>query len=299
MAYELRRTGPRKVEIVFNGDDTLRFYATWDQSNCTPRYRYDDDTLIIPEGIKKLEYGSMFDDLFEHPVWGSCRSIYLPDSLVYLPRDFLTSSRHTRMVSTGATKIGSHSFRECRELQSVHFRNPINEIPTGAFSGCGNLKNVTGLESTKIIGAGAFRKCPSLEFDFSAVPSDIRVGPRAFKDTPAPPILLADLAGNEYDVTNWNACTTLAEFKQLAAGQHPDSAISSPATWEVAAPSFGNTAPIMTNREFELFVELWADEYGLLPLALLFGSPWFVTYDVDKDPGAGGSAAPFVDMAST
>ena len=69
---------------------------------------------------------------------------------------------HDHDVGDGEHVVVDGAFQDCA-ITSVSLPVTITAIPSGAFSGCKQLKNVTLPEGITTIGAGAFSECSSLE----------------------------------------------------------------------------------------------------------------------------------------
>ena len=86
------------------------------------------------------------------------QNIYIYDPYVPVPYDVL----HVE-IPEGVTAIGSFSFSECFNLQSVTIPDSVTEIGKDAFEGCSGLQSVTIPGSVTKIGGGAFMDCPGLQ----------------------------------------------------------------------------------------------------------------------------------------
>lgn len=63
------------------------------------------------------------------------------------------------IVSEGVTSIGSRSFRNCTNLETVEFPSSLQAIYSCAFEGCSKLVDIKIPNSVTIIGADAFNGC--------------------------------------------------------------------------------------------------------------------------------------------
>lgn len=73
------------------------------------------------------------------------------------------NKRSDYIIPEGIITIGSESFRSCKNLERITFRDSIEKIETDAFNSCENLKEVTIPDSVTSIGAEAFAYCEGLE----------------------------------------------------------------------------------------------------------------------------------------
>lgn len=77
------------------------------------------------------------------------------------------------------TRIGSKSFSNCKEFQSIIIPMSVVAIGYSAFSGCSNLTAIILPESVTNIEMGAFHNCSNLTS--IAIPKNVvKIGWRAF-----------------------------------------------------------------------------------------------------------------------
>lgn len=67
------------------------------------------------------------------------------------------------IIPEGVRTIRSGAFRNCAEIQSIHFPDTIENIDSRAFSGCAGLKEVHWGSNRVTVGSYAFDKCSALE----------------------------------------------------------------------------------------------------------------------------------------
>lgn len=67
------------------------------------------------------------------------------------------------IIPQGITRIGRHSFKGCKALQSIDIPNSITSIEAFAFDGCTALQSVDIPNSVNKIGECSFRGCTSLQ----------------------------------------------------------------------------------------------------------------------------------------
>ncbi len=116
------------------------------------------DTLVIPEGVKRIGNYAFYHCSFE--------TLVLPTSLEFLgDQVFAYNSKLRRVVFLGGDfgVVSYCSFLYCDALEEVSLPEGITEIEMSAFRFCSALKGITLPASLKTVGPYAFESCTSLE----------------------------------------------------------------------------------------------------------------------------------------
>ncbi len=116
------------------------------------------DTLIIPEGVKRIGDYAFYSCSFE--------TLVLPSTLEYLgDQVFAYNTNLRRVVFLGGDfKVLSYcTFLRCTALEEVALPEGLTEIEMSAFRYCTSLQGITLPASLKTVGPYAFESCISLE----------------------------------------------------------------------------------------------------------------------------------------
>lgn len=118
--YEIKKRGEGYVLERFIGDD-------------------DDDTLVIPEGITKID-----NDAFRFIDSSTVKKIIFPSTLKNIPDHmcFLWEDLEEIVIPEGVTTIGEDAFFDTG-IHEVLLPSTIEKIGKGAFKLCKNLKKIT------------------------------------------------------------------------------------------------------------------------------------------------------------
>lgn len=93
---------------------------------------YPNNSIVIPEGVKRIELMAFSDSKLE--------SVVFPMSLSFL---------------------GAHVFENCKNLKFADL-NGFSELPQGTFHNCDNLSKIIGIEKVTFIGGLALSSCEAL-----------------------------------------------------------------------------------------------------------------------------------------
>lgn len=116
------------------------------------------DTLVIPEGVKKIGDYAFYSCSF--------KTLVLPSTLEYLgDQVFAYNTSLRRVVFLGGDfKVVSYcSFLRCSALEEVVLPEGVTEIEMSAFRYCTSLQGITFPASLKTVGPYAFESCISLQ----------------------------------------------------------------------------------------------------------------------------------------
>ena len=144
---------------------------------CYP-YNKDISHLVIPDGVLKIElprFSRNYDKL------GKLRILEIPQSIESISDDFFKDCVNLQsvVISEGVTRIGDHSFANCRKLREITIPGSVKTIGKGAFENCQSLSKVTIVEGATTIGEEAFKNCKSLKC-VSIADSVSEIGEEAF-----------------------------------------------------------------------------------------------------------------------
>lgn len=78
-------------------------------------------------------------------------------------RSFADNSDLKHVIIPEGIRIGSNSFANCINLESVQLQKGLEFIPEGAFSGCTNLKSISFPTTLKEIYVFSFKDCIKIE----------------------------------------------------------------------------------------------------------------------------------------
>ena len=129
------------LEVIEKEDDAeLYLEAFHIENGILKKYDGDEERIIIPESVKKIESRAFENCDF-------IQEVVIPD---------------------GIYEIGSYAFKGCNALRTVRFpavieKNRSFEIGGGCFQNCTALKKVTLPEGMKDIRSGTFFGCEGLE----------------------------------------------------------------------------------------------------------------------------------------
>lgn len=158
-------------------------------------------TVIMRAGDNRLEIDT---GAFGH--CPSLESIEFPDNLSRLgDYSFVYCEKLTSVtIPKHVERIGEGAFVQCTGLETVTIISDA-DIPYNCFKGCSSLTNVNFMsEKIPSLGSGAFEECTSLVVDQDWADRFTTVADDAFVHVPPFPLILKDLGGNEWEVTNWN-----------------------------------------------------------------------------------------------
>ncbi len=105
-------------------------------------YRGEKEYIIIPEGIRVLEFNALSHD-------SKLRGVILPKSLQY---------------------IKDEAFSYCYKLEEIHIPETVIELGNFVFSNCKNLKKVTYSPEHTKIGKNCFAHCQYLDENGQTLP---------------------------------------------------------------------------------------------------------------------------------
>ena len=116
------------------------------------------NTIIIPDGITKLEEG-LFKDC------RNLRSVVIPESVTEIEDSVFSGCIWLPEISIPAsvTKIGYAVFQDCYNLQSVNLPDTVTEISDNMFESCHSLREFSIPDQITRIGEYAFDRCEKLE----------------------------------------------------------------------------------------------------------------------------------------
>lgn len=84
----------------------------------------------------------------------------------------ITSLQELTLSANNFASITSSTFKDCVNLETVTFRNGVDQIPTDAFKGCTSLKTVNMTNTIELVKGEGFANCKSLEsIDLTGVTS--------------------------------------------------------------------------------------------------------------------------------
>lgn len=98
-------------------------------------YGKDIDTVVIPEGVKKIGEAA----------FQNCKSLYYVE------------------LSDDLESIGSHAFQGCSSLPGIVITGPVTIVDEYTFNSCTSLRYIAFPETLTTIGTSAFEGCTSLE----------------------------------------------------------------------------------------------------------------------------------------
>jgi len=115
------------------------------------KYRGDDKTVIVPDGIEVIGESAFFD-------MGNIVSVILPASVkVIESRAFLCCENLASVnIPYGVEVIAEATFQECSNLNNIFLPDTVTEIQKVAFSGCKSLDSLHISENISEIGEDAF-----------------------------------------------------------------------------------------------------------------------------------------------
>ena len=117
--------------------------------NWVEKHIDSDGTIIIPDGIEKIEAEAFLNNIM-------IKKVVMPDTIL---------------------EIGDEAFNGCSNLKEVKFGNNVRNIGKGAFFVCESLKSVELPKSIEQIGYMAFAGCEKLEtisIDYEAKVKEIK-----------------------------------------------------------------------------------------------------------------------------
>lgn len=106
------------------------------------------------------------------------------DGTLYFDAELYTGSEELTIPETvdgePVTCIAQNCFAGNDTITTVHLPDTLEEIGSGAFSDCSNLRGIAIPESVKLIGSGAFEDCANLEAIY--IPTSVAaIGRNAFR----------------------------------------------------------------------------------------------------------------------
>lgn len=113
-------------------------------------------SVSLTDGLKKIETSA----------FAGCNldGLTLPASLTKVGADaFAENISLTDAVILGKTEFDSGTFRGCKNLVAVSFKNSIRELPANMFSSCKKLQNVTLPNELRTLGSRFFMGCVLLD----------------------------------------------------------------------------------------------------------------------------------------
>lgn len=123
-------------------------------------FKLSGNTLIIPNGVKKINDNIFGNTIREYPDKATFTSIVIPE---------------------GVTYIGVNAFKNCSNLKSLKFPSTLITLDNDAFSYCISLECIIIPRGVETIGDRAFKNCFTL--DNVIIPDTvIKIGNEAFAD---------------------------------------------------------------------------------------------------------------------
>lgn len=160
----------------------------------------DIGTMIVPEGVKELQF-----DL----KWGNVSQLKLPKSLETIKVSFALNYGSPRVdelqlmeevvisskvksidfsgpvkkiiIENGRKEIPDRAFECCYATEEVILPSSVKKLGKGSFNGCEKLKKID-LKNIEEIGERAFARCESLE-EVTFNTKKLSIGEGAFKDS--------------------------------------------------------------------------------------------------------------------
>ena len=133
--------------------------------------------LVIPEGVKKLEYSLYRNN-------DTIKTVVFPSTLESIPFNCFSNCRSlTKLLIPGSIKsIGSYAFESCRSLKEVILEEGVDDIGDSAFKWCWELRTVHFPKSLRKIRKEAFKTTYSyVPFEVIALPQSLsEIGDDAF-----------------------------------------------------------------------------------------------------------------------
>ena len=139
------------------------------------------------------------------------KRIVLPDTITDVYSWYFSANRDTIesvVVPSSVTNISSGAFSGCGKLKEVVLPEGITEVPDWCFSSCGNLVSITIPSSVRRIGFAAFMNCTSLEGitipgGVASIDGQAFMGCSILKEVELPPVL------SEISINAFRGCSSL------------------------------------------------------------------------------------------
>lgn len=147
------------------------------------------DKLIIPEGTKKIAWGTCFGQTEElKPGKTGFTELEIPGTVEEISDETFVNCPHLKTVTfkSGITTIGQfieneyrdikdETFSKCQNLETINFPDSLTEIGDNMFNYCKNLKSVKIPDSVKRIGKYSFFECNAELYDVTTIPGIVMV----------------------------------------------------------------------------------------------------------------------------